>query len=130
IRFTLRRSPSLTSVAVPRWRLRFLALELSMWRSPECPRFTLPLAVFLKRLDAPLCDFNFGISPRNQLPAASCQPSAGNSILLSIALESSARRGQSRRTLSLRNWIRNLGHRSRRLLLLFFFLRQLLLLLR
>jgi hypothetical protein len=44
-----------------------------MWRRPECPRFTLPLAVFLKRFDAPLCDFNFGISPLNQLPAASCQ---------------------------------------------------------
>src|SRR5580704_17990961 len=47
-----------------------------MWRSPECPRFTLPLAVFLKRLDAPLCDFNFGISPRNQLPAIGSQLSA------------------------------------------------------
>jgi hypothetical protein len=49
-----------------------------MWRRPECPRFTLPVAVFLKRLEAPLCDFNFGINPLNQLPAASCQPPVGN----------------------------------------------------
>ena len=49
-----------------------------MWRRPECPRFTLPVAVFLKRLAAPLCDFSFGIVPRNQLPAASFQPSASS----------------------------------------------------
>src|SRR5215469_9069757 len=33
-----------------------------MWRSFECPRFTFPVAVFLKRLAAPLCVFSFGIT--------------------------------------------------------------------
>ena len=69
IRLTLRTSPSLTSVAVPNLRLRLCALDVNMWRRPECPRFTLPVAVFLKRLDAPLWVFNFGIVPRNQVAA-------------------------------------------------------------
>src|SRR5580704_2219596 len=90
MRFTLRRSPSLTSVEVPSLRLRLCALEVSMWRRPECPRFTLPVAVFLKRLAAPLWVFNFGIIPRNQLPAACFQPSAWD-IQRSIAVESWAR---------------------------------------
>src|ERR1700691_190857 len=102
-----------------------------MWRRPECPRFTLPLAVFLKRLDAPLCDFNFGISPLSQLPAASCQPPVGNSTLLSIALESSARIAPVLgELLSLGNWIWNFCCRGGCRRRFFFLLRQLLFLLR
>src|SRR5580700_2374204 len=79
-----------------------------MWRRCECPRLTLPVAVFLKRLAAPLWVFSFGIVPRyaarNQLPATSCQPSVVV-IYFSIALESS---GQPDEKLSLRNRIRSL----------------------
>jgi hypothetical protein len=32
-----------------------------MWRILECPRLNLPLAVLVKRFDAPLCVFNFGM---------------------------------------------------------------------
>src|ERR1700756_4807336 len=64
MRFTLRRSPSLTSVPLPSLRLRFLSFDVRMWRRCECPRFTFPVAVFLKRLAAPLCVFNFGIKPQ------------------------------------------------------------------
>jgi bifunctional DNA-binding transcriptional regulator/antitoxin component of YhaV-PrlF toxin-antitoxin module len=32
-----------------------------MWRAKEWPRTTLPVPVFLNRLDAPLCVFSFGI---------------------------------------------------------------------
>src|SRR5258708_8281818 len=78
IRFTLRRSPGLTSVPLPSLRLRFLSFEVRMWRRCECPRFTFPVAVFLKRFDAPLCVFNFGISPQNRLSAFGVQLSALN----------------------------------------------------
>src|SRR5258708_37755264 len=76
IRFTLRRSPGLTSVPLPSLRLRFLSFEVRMWRRCECPRFTFPVAVFLKRFDAPLCVFNFGISPQNLLSAFGSQLSS------------------------------------------------------
>src|SRR5208283_5174117 len=39
------------------WRFCLVPLEVRMWRWKACPRFTLPLAVFLKRLAAPLCVF-------------------------------------------------------------------------
>src|SRR5258707_15757116 len=92
-----------------------------MWRRPECPRFTLPEAVFLKRLAAPLCGFNFGIVPRNHLPAAAWQPSALDiQLLCSIALESLARFAPGE-SLSLRNRIRNFGCGGGRRRLLFFF---------
>jgi hypothetical protein len=32
-----------------------------MWRILDWPRLNLPVPVFLKRLAAPLCVFNFGI---------------------------------------------------------------------
>src|ERR1700719_453720 len=84
MRFTLRRSPSLTNVDVPNLRFRLWALDVRMWRRPECPRFTLPVAVFLKRLAAPLCVFNFGIFPQDQPSAFSRQPSVLNIQLLLI----------------------------------------------
>jgi hypothetical protein len=34
-----------------------------MWRKNAFDRFTFPVAVFLKRLAAPLCVFSFGIFP-------------------------------------------------------------------
>src|ERR1700746_2569476 len=85
MRNTLRRSPSLTSVPLPSLRLRFLSFDVRMWRRCECPRFTLPVAVFLKRLAAPLCVFNFGIVPQDQQPATSSQLPV---FSFSIALES------------------------------------------
>src|SRR5712692_3982168 len=55
------RSPSLTSVDVPKWRLRFFAFEVRMWRRYALLRFTFPVPVFLKRFEAPLCVFSLGI---------------------------------------------------------------------
>src|SRR5580704_14915862 len=75
IRNTLARSPSLTRPDFPSFRFRFLAFEVSIWRSWACPRFTFPVAVFLKRLAAPLWVFSFGMSPQNQLSVFSRQPS-------------------------------------------------------
>jgi hypothetical protein len=57
-------SASLTKVELPNFFLRLCDFDVSMWRNPECPRFTFPLAVFLKRLAAPLCVLSFGINPR------------------------------------------------------------------
>src|SRR3954470_17594678 len=56
---------SALSTNVPRSRRRFvfLAFEVRIWRMNACPRFTRPLAVFLKRLAAPLWVFSFGIVP-------------------------------------------------------------------
>ncbi len=42
-------------------RLRERDLEVKMWREKAWPRTTLPVPVFLNRLDAPLCVFSFGI---------------------------------------------------------------------
>src|SRR5579863_9877742 len=73
MRSTLARSPSLTKADLPSFRLFFLSFDVRMWRSFACPRFTFPVAVFLKRLEAPLCVFNFGINPQEQLSALSRQ---------------------------------------------------------
>ena len=49
-----------------RFRLRFVDLQLSKWRRPGWFRLSLPDAVRLKRLAAPLCVFIFGmIKPLN-----------------------------------------------------------------
>ena len=45
----------------PNLRLRFLALEVRMWRANACRRSTLPVAVILKRFCAPLWVFNFSL---------------------------------------------------------------------
>src|ERR1700691_1675783 len=67
-----------------------------MWRRCECPRFTLPVAVFLKRLAAPLWVFSFGIVPRSQTAGASCQPS----VLVVYSLISGIFRSTGRRAKS------------------------------
>src|SRR5207302_3818478 len=69
MRNTFLRSPSLTRADDPSLRFRFVSFEVKMWRRCERPRFTLPVAVFLKRLAAPLCVFSFGIIPQTQLSA-------------------------------------------------------------
>ena len=66
MRFTLRKSPSLTSAGDPRFRLRFLLFDVRMCRKCDRPRFTFPVPVNLKRLAAPLCVFNFGIKSSTQ----------------------------------------------------------------
>jgi len=43
-------------------RFRFLGFDVRIWRAPECPRITLPVAVNLKRLAAALCVFNFSLA--------------------------------------------------------------------
>jgi hypothetical protein len=45
------------------FRFRFRDFVVRIWRAKAWPRFTFPDAVFLKRLAAPLCvfNFNFGI---------------------------------------------------------------------
>src|SRR5580658_5090122 len=74
MRFTLRLSPSLTSAGDPRFRFRFLLFDVRMCRRCDRPRFTFPVPVNLKRLAAPLCVFNFGITSSET--AVSIQPSA------------------------------------------------------
>jgi len=70
-------SASLTRTELRRPRFRFLSFEVKMCRKKACDRFTFPLAVFLKRLAAPLCVFNFGMkSP--QKAVSSRQLSAKN----------------------------------------------------
>src|SRR5258705_13341224 len=61
MRLILGVSASLTRTDLPNLRLRLWALEVRIWRKWEWPRFTFPLAVFLKRLAAPLWVFIFGI---------------------------------------------------------------------
>src|SRR6185312_9621116 len=61
MRSTFGRSASETSTVPPRWRLVFFSFEVKMWRILVWPRSTLPVAVFLKRLAAPLCVFSLGI---------------------------------------------------------------------
>src|ERR1035437_4458338 len=72
MRFTLRKSASLTSTEFPNFFLRFLAFEVRMWRRNALCRFIFPVPVFLKRLAAPLCVFSFGISS-SQLSVVSSQ---------------------------------------------------------
>src|SRR6201997_5114971 len=64
MRFTFGVSALLTSTLLRSLRLRFLSFDVRMCRRKACPRFTFPVAVFLKRLAAPLCVFNFGIKPQ------------------------------------------------------------------
>src|ERR1700761_8074974 len=61
MRSTFGKSASETSTVPPRWRLVFFSFDVKMWRILVCPRSTLPLAVFLKRLAAPLCVFSLGM---------------------------------------------------------------------
>ena len=79
IRKTLARSPSLTNADFPSLRFRFLSLRRQDVTQVRCPRFTFPVPVFLKRLAAPLCVFNFGINP--QLLAIGNQRLANTNIL-------------------------------------------------
>jgi hypothetical protein len=70
-----------------------------MWRRCECPRFTFPVPVFLKRLDAPLCVFSFGISPQWR-SGVSYQLSALN-IYLNVSIKLLWNRGRELWTFSL-----------------------------
>ena len=54
-----------TCSAFAKRRFRPAALEVKMWRAKECRRITLPEAVSLKRLVAPLCVFNFCLGKFN-----------------------------------------------------------------
>jgi hypothetical protein len=45
----------------PNLRFRERGFEVRIWRANACRRATLPVPVFLKRLDAPLCVFSLGI---------------------------------------------------------------------
>src|SRR6202041_538466 len=93
-----------------------------MCRRPECPRFTLPVAVFLKRLAAPLWVFNFGIVPLCQLPANTFRLPVLDIQPLSLNCFGIDEPGM----LSLRYRIRSLGSgRSRRRFLFLLFWRQL-----
>src|SRR5580692_7056761 len=97
-----------------------------MWRKCERPRFTFPVAVFLKRLAAPLWVFSFGISPQNQLSVFRRQPSE---IQKSKILDLGVSRKANLAPLRLRSGIGS--HRrgcGRRRLFLFFLLHLLLLL--
>src|SRR6476646_3003514 len=46
----------------PNLRFRERGFEVRMWRANACRRATLPVPVFLKRLDAPLCVFSLGMN--------------------------------------------------------------------
>src|SRR6478752_5968984 len=45
----------------PNLRFRERGFEVRIWRANACRRATLPVPVFLKRLDAPLCVFSLGM---------------------------------------------------------------------
>src|ERR1700728_218789 len=62
MRFTFGKSASETSTVPPSLRLVLFAFEVRMWRILVCPRSTLPVAVFLKRLAASLCVFSLGMN--------------------------------------------------------------------
>src|SRR5271169_927765 len=72
MRITFLKSASLTSTALPRCFLRFLDLEVRMWRRFALCRLIFPVPVFLKRLAAPLCVFSLGINS-SQLSVVSSQ---------------------------------------------------------
>src|SRR5437899_11451981 len=61
MRATLGASASETRTIPPSLRLVLVAFEVRMWRILDWPRLNLPVPVFLKRLAAPECVFNFGI---------------------------------------------------------------------
>src|SRR2546422_10160158 len=58
---TCRTSDAETAVAWLSFRFRLLGFDVRIWRAPECPRITLPVAVNLKRLAAPLCVFSLAL---------------------------------------------------------------------
>src|SRR5437660_5077848 len=116
MRNTFLRSPSLTRADDPNLRFRFVSFEVKMWRRCERPRFTLPVAVFLKRLAAPLCVFSFGMSPQTQLSALRRQLSVSIASCW-IRLASGLRRGFG----DLRRWLARVGSTMCRSLLPFLF---------
>src|SRR5271156_3161271 len=61
MRATLRLSASETRTVPLNFFLTFLVLEVRMWRFLVWPRRIFPVAVFLKRLAAPLWVFNLGM---------------------------------------------------------------------
>ena len=61
MRATLYVSAFEISADPPSLRLVLVAFDVRMCRIFECPRLNLPLAVFVKRFDAPECVFNFGM---------------------------------------------------------------------
>src|SRR6185437_1025579 len=63
MRLTLGWSALSTMVYRSRRRFVFFVLDVRIWRMNACPRFTRPLAVFLKRFAAPLWVLSFGIVP-------------------------------------------------------------------
>src|SRR6185437_14985929 len=54
-------SVSSATTPCPSLRFRERVFEVKIWRAKACRRATLPVPVFLNRLDAPLCVFNLGI---------------------------------------------------------------------
>src|SRR5690349_8140564 len=71
MRLILGSSALSTNVSRSRRRLVFFALEVRIWRMNACPRFTRPLAVFLKRFAAPLWVLSFGIVPLQTIESPS-----------------------------------------------------------
>src|ERR1700727_2721500 len=61
MRATLGVSARETRTMPPSLRLVLWAFEVRMWRILDWPRLNLPVPVFLKRLAAPECVFNFGM---------------------------------------------------------------------
>src|SRR5690242_6027177 len=80
MRLILGSSALSTNVSRSRRRLVFFALEVRIWRMNACPRFTRPLAVFLKRLAAPLWILSFGIVPLQTIQSPSSVGAAGDSF--------------------------------------------------
>src|SRR5947209_20089553 len=80
MRFILGSSALSTSVPRSRRRFVFFAFEVRIWRMNACPRFTRPLAVFLKRLEAPLWVFSFGIVPLQTIQIPSEESPAGDRV--------------------------------------------------
>src|SRR5947208_15549285 len=61
MRATLGESATETRVCPPSLDLVLFVFEVRMWRILDWPRLNLPVPVFLKRLAAPECVFNFGM---------------------------------------------------------------------
>src|SRR5882757_4085853 len=61
MRATLGVSATETRTIPASLRLVLVAFDVRMWRILDWPRLNLPVPVFLKRLAAPECVFNFGI---------------------------------------------------------------------
>jgi len=58
-----------------------------MCRRNECERFTFPVAVLLKRLAAPLCVFNFGMSLSVEHSAIGTQSGILDGTLVKLVAE-------------------------------------------